>query len=109
MQRRQRANQALIRDAVQGIEGLTVPVYPSHGNFMIVDVTAAGISPDALCGVLREDNVMIRQGGYHSDRFADRFVKISTSVPAEWIERLCELLPDVVARARGVNAEMRAF
>lgn len=109
VQRRQRANQALIRDAVQGIEGLTVPVYPSHGNFIIVDVTAAGLSPDALCGVLREDNVMIRQGGYHSKRFAERFVKISTSVPEEWVERLCELLPDAVARARGVNAEMRAF
>jgi len=86
-----------------------VPVYPSHGNFMIVDVTEAGVSPDALCGVLREDNVMIRQGGYHSDCFADRFVKISTSVPEEWIERLCELLPGAVARARGVNEDMRGF
>ena len=86
-----------------------MPVYPSNGNFMIVDVTAAGLSPDALCGVLREDNVMIRQGGYHSARFAERFVKISTSVPEEWVERLCELLPGAVARAWGVNAEMRAF
>jgi len=109
VQRRQRANQALIRDAALAIEGLAVPVYPSHGNFMIVDVTGAGVSPDALCGALREHGVMIRQAGYHTERFADRFVKIGTSVPEAWVERLCALLPEAVERARGVNQEMRAF
>ena len=46
---------------------------------------------------------MIRQGTYHTQRFGDRFVKISTSVPQAWVEKLCNLLPDMVAQARTLN------
>ena len=35
--------------------------------------------------------------------FGDRFVKVSTSVPATWVEKFCALLPDMVARARTLN------
>ncbi|MDT8872038.1 hypothetical protein RAA17_15035 [Komagataeibacter rhaeticus] len=43
---------------------------------------------------------MIRQGTYHSATFGHRFIKISTSVPEDWITRFCDLLPTMVARAR---------
>lgn len=109
VRRRQRANQERVRDAALRIDGLAVPVYPSNGNFMIVDVSAAGLAPLALCEALRERKVMIRHAGYHSDRFAQRFVKISTSVPEEWIETFCELLPDAVERARGMNRDVQGF
>lgn len=46
---------------------------------------------------------MIPQGTYHTARFGDRFVKISTSVPEEWAERFCPLLPEMVAEARTLN------
>ncbi len=31
---------------------------------------------------------MIRQGTYHTERFGDRFIKVSTTVPAEWVEHV---------------------
>ncbi len=46
---------------------------------------------------------MIRQGAYHTARFGSRFVKISTSVPPEWAERLCAALPATVEEARTLN------
>jgi len=104
VQATQRANQAMIRDAVAGIAGLTLPVYPSSGNFVIIDVTASGVAPEALVEASSRRDFMIRQGGYHTERFAHRFVKVSTTVPAQWMREFCELLPELVATARGINA-----
>ena len=42
---------------------------------------------------------MIRQAAYQSKRYADRFVKVSTTVPVEHAQRFCALLPEVVAAA----------
>lgn len=103
VQRRQRRNQDAIRQAALTVPGLDVPIHPSQGNFMIVDVQGAGVSPDALCQVLAEHKILIRQAGYHTDRFADRFVKISTTVPEDWVDRLCDLMPEAVDAARGLN------
>ena len=46
---------------------------------------------------------MIRQGTYHTQRFGDHFVKVSTSVPSPWVEKFCRLLPEMVAQARTLN------
>ena len=48
---------------------------------------------------------MIRQAAYHTERFRDKFVKISTTVPEDWIERLCALFPEAVEVARGLNRD----
>jgi histidinol-phosphate aminotransferase len=98
-----RANNALIRDAALAIPGLAIPVWPSHGNFLVVETTAAGIRPEALVEAARREGIMIRQGTYHTVRFGDRFVKISTSVPGDWGERLAARLPALVATARTMN------
>ena len=42
-------------------------------------------------------------------RFGDRFVKVSTSVPAEWIDSFCALLPACVEKARGRNEVSALF
>ena len=104
VQRVQRANQAAIREAVANVEGLSMPVYPSNGNFVIVDVTASGVAPEALVEACQRRDIMIRQGAYHTERFASRFVKVSTTVPEAWMRELCELLPEVLETARGINA-----
>jgi aspartate/methionine/tyrosine aminotransferase len=101
VQRHQREHQAMIRDAALAVEGLCVPVFPSQGNFMVVDCHAAGVHPDALCDAFRERRILIRQASYHTWRYADRFVKISTTVPRAWIEELTALLPAAVEEARG--------
>ena len=64
-----------------------VLVSPSHGNFLAVDVAATGLHSEAVCEALLADDVFIRPGTYQSPGFGERFVKISTSVPPQWVER----------------------
>lgn len=98
-----RANKEMIRDAALAIEGLHLPVYPSHGNFLVIETVAAGIRPEALVEAARREGMMIRQGTYHTARFGDRFIKVSTSVPGPWAERFASLLPRLVDSARALN------
>ena len=99
----QRRNQAAIHDTVAQIPGLDIPVYPSQGNFLVVECVKAGVRPEALVDVCREHGIMIRQGTYHTPRFGDRFIKVSTSVPADWVDAFCNVLPRAVEVARGRN------
>lgn len=76
------ANKAMVRDAFLKLPGFSFPVWPSHGNFLVIETT--DVRPEALVEAARRHGIMIRQGTYHTARFGDRFIKISTSVPAEW-------------------------
>lgn len=81
-------NQRLIIDAVERSSFGRVLVQPTHGNFLAVDVSATGWTADALCAELLDRDIFIRPGTYQSPAFGERFVKISTSVPTEWAQRL---------------------
>jgi aspartate/methionine/tyrosine aminotransferase len=105
----QRANQKLIHAAVEKIPGLEMPVYPSNGNFIIIECGKAGVRPDVLVAAFQERGIMIRQGAYHTPTFGDRFIKVSTSVPTAWGEEFVELLPAMVERARGQNEPVKLF
>ncbi len=98
-----RANKAMIHEASSAIDGLSLPVYPSHGNFLVLETIDAGVKPEALVECYRRQGIMIRQGTYHTQRFGDRFVKVSTSVPPAWVEKFCTLLPQMVVEARTLN------
>jgi histidinol-phosphate aminotransferase len=98
-----RANKAMIHAASGAIEGLALPIYPSHGNFLVLETVDAGVRPEALVECYRRQGIMIRQGTYHTQRFGDRFVKVSTSVPPAWVEKFCALLPQMVEQARTLN------
>ena len=97
------ANKAMIAEAIRGIDGLHLPIFPSHGNFLVLETIDAGIRPEALVECFRRKGIMIRQGTYHTARFGDRFVKVSTSVPSAWVEKFCSLLGEMVAQARTLN------
>ena len=103
VQRIQRRNQAAIKHAVDEIPGLSVPIYPSNGNFVIIECAELGLRPEALAAVYAQRGIMIRQGSYHTPRFGSRFVKVSTTVPSEWADAFCRELPDAIDAARGVN------
>ncbi len=83
--------------------GFTVPVYPSHGNFLVIETLDVGVRPEALVAAAKTEGIMIRQGAYHTQLFGDRFVKVSTTVPVDWVERFCERLPALVEAAKGLN------
>ena len=105
----QRANQALIKAAVDAIPGLVMPVYPSHGNFVVLECDALGIRPEALVAAFAEHDIMVRQGAYHTPTFGDRFIKVSVSVPRAWVEAFVDVLPGAIDRARGMNATAKLF
>lgn len=96
-----RANNAMLREAALAIPGFALPVWPSHGNFLVIET--GGLRPEALVEAARREGIMIRQGAYHTARFGDRFIKVSTSVPAEWAEKLAARLPALVETARSLN------
>lgn len=100
--RRQRRNQAEIMKAVSAVPGMMVAVYPSQANFLVIECIAAGVKPEALCAAYRAENIMIRQGTYHTPTFGHRFVKVSTTVPEAWADAFCARLPQMVAKARGI-------
>ncbi|NHN85583.1 pyridoxal phosphate-dependent aminotransferase [Acetobacter musti] len=95
-----RTNQEHIRTAVEQIPGMHLPVYPSHGNFLVIETIDAGVSPEALVECYRQKGIMIRQGTYHSAAFGHRFIKVSISVPEDQVIRFCDLLPEMVCLAR---------
>ena len=67
-----RSNKAMIQEAAAAIEGLALPIMPSHGNFLVLETIAAGIRPEALVECYRRQGIMIRQGTYHTQSFGDR-------------------------------------
>ncbi len=94
------ANKAMLRTAAEA-QGFHLPVWPSHGNFLVIETGA--VRPEAMVEAARRRGIMIRQGSYHTARFGDRFIKVSTSVPGAWAEALVALLPEITAEARTLN------
>jgi aspartate/methionine/tyrosine aminotransferase len=105
----QRANQKVIKTAVDRLPGLKVPVFPSNGNFLVIECSDAGVRPEALVACYQKGGFLIRQGAYHTPKFGDRFIKVSTSVPAAWVEEFAALLPQMLDQARGYNEETTLF
>jgi aspartate/methionine/tyrosine aminotransferase len=105
----QRSNQAKIKKAVEAIPGFHLPVYPSNGNFLVVECIEAGVRPEALVAAMQAHKILIRQGAYHTPRFGDRFIKISTTVPEAWADEFCALLPGLADQVRGKNEQAQLF
>ncbi len=75
-------NQKIIKEAVDGIPNVTLPVYPSDGNMMVADISKTGIAPVELSNyLLKEKNVFIREGNYTSNLYGDKYVRLSYSIP----------------------------
>jgi histidinol-phosphate aminotransferase len=108
VRRLDRSNKKIVIEAATKA-GLSVPIPVSHGNFLVLETAATGVSPEAIVEAARREGVMIRQGRYHTAAFGDRFIKVSTSVPAAWAERFCEGLPRYIETARTLNDVLALF
>ncbi|KAA8994996.1 pyridoxal phosphate-dependent aminotransferase [Affinibrenneria salicis] len=102
-------NKDRIAAAVAAIPGLALPVFPSGGNFLVIEVSEAGVRPEALVECYLRRGIQIRQGAYHTATFGDRFVKVSTSVPEPWAETFSALLPEMVEQARKLTDFRQPF
>ncbi len=93
-------NQKLIKEAVDEIDGIFLPVYPSDANMMVIDVSGAGINPKELSEYLLEKGIFTREGEYTSKLFGDRYLRVSFSIPTNEIEIFCKELPKAIDALR---------
>ncbi len=90
--RKHREHMGLLHEFLETLGGFTTPVYPSQCNFLTVDTSESGFHPEYIAVELFKRKVQVRQGGYNTRRFADRFFRVGTTVPGAWIDRFCEAL-----------------
>ncbi len=94
-------NQAIIKEAVDKVEGCFLPVYPSSTNMFVIDISQTGVDPDELQDRLLFDHkVFIRSGNYVSKSFGQKFIRVSFSVPQEGAERFARVFPEVMKQLR---------
>jgi aspartate aminotransferase len=91
---RTRANQDRIREVVARVPGCALPVFPSQANMFVIDVSAAGITPEHLQRELLERHgVFLRAGNYLSPTHGGKFIRASFSNAPADIERFAAAFP----------------
>lgn len=81
-----RNNQILIKECVDEIKGVFIPVYPSDGNMLAIDLKATGISPKEMANYLLDKKIFTREGNYTSKLFGDNYLRVSFSIPEEKVK-----------------------
>ena len=99
----QRANQATVKRAVDKIPGMSVAVYPSQANFLVIECEGTGLRPETIVTAFAEHGIQVRQGAYHTARFGHRFIKVSVTVPRSWADVFAAVLPEAVQQARDMK------
>ncbi len=88
-------NQAIIKDAVDQIEGAYLPVYPSQGSMFVIDIMGTKRSPDYISNEMLRRGFFIRSAEYTTRRFANRYVRVSFALPKQDVERFAVEFPKV--------------
>jgi aspartate/methionine/tyrosine aminotransferase len=91
-----RNNQKLIKECVDEIEGAFIPVYPSDGNMLAIDLKGTGITPKEMSEYLLRRKIFVRQGSYTSNLFGEDYVRVSFSIPEEQVKIFVEEFKDAV-------------
>jgi len=92
-----RHNQSLIKNAVDKIDGVELPVYPSAASMMVIDISKHNANPqDVQDKLLYEHDIFVRAGNYVSARFGDNFIRVSFSIPTPEVEKFVKAFPKVM-------------
>jgi len=86
-----RSNQEIIKKAVDQIEGAFIPVYPSNGNMLVIDIYNTNVTPLAISEYLLDRKVFTREGSYTSKDFGHRYLRVSFSIPPSDIEYFAKI------------------
>ena len=85
-----RSNQTIIKNAVDQVEGAFLPVYPSQGNMLAIDIYDTGVTPIDISEYLLDRKIFTREGSYTSKEFGHRYLRVSFSIPPEHVEYFAE-------------------
>lgn len=91
-----RGNQKIIKKAVDQVEGAFIPVYPSDGNMMAIDLYDAGLKPMDVAEYLLGKKIFTREGNYTSKLFGHRYLRVSYSVPTKDVEYFADSFLEAV-------------
>lgn len=86
-----RSNQDIIKKAVDQVEGAFIPVFPSDGNMLAIDIYDTGVTPLEISEYLLDRKVFTREGSYTSKLFGQRYLRVSFSIPPEHVEYFVEI------------------
>lgn len=82
-----RSNQKIIKEAVDEVDGAFIPVYPSDGNMIAIDIYKTGVEPVDLVDFLLDRKIFVREGAYTSKLFGGRYLRVSFSIPKAGVEK----------------------
>jgi aspartate/methionine/tyrosine aminotransferase len=92
-------NQRIIQAAVDRVDGTSLPVFPSRANMFVIDVSATGVSPEALEERLLHDYLVHGRAGPYLSRLNGRkFFRVSFTVPEKDAKRFAEAFPAVMTK-----------
>ena len=89
-------NQEIIKEAIDNTPGTFLPVYPSDGNMMAVDVSGTGLTSQEVSDHMLKKDIFVRAGNYTSKLFGDKYIRISFSIPTEQVEKFREEFPKAI-------------
>jgi aspartate aminotransferase len=89
-------NQKIIKKAVDEVEGTFIPVYPSDGNMLAIDMYDAGINPRDVADHLLDKKIFTREGSYTSKHFGHRYLRVSYSIPTDDVKYFAESFLEVM-------------
>ncbi|MEN4007162.1 MAG: pyridoxal phosphate-dependent aminotransferase [Methanobacteriaceae archaeon] len=95
-----KSNQKIIKKAVDNIEGAFIPVYPSDGNMLVIDLHEAGVEPVEVAEYLLSRKIFAREGTYTSKLFGHRYLRVSFSIPEACVRKFAVNFQDAVEALR---------
>ena len=107
--RLQRENQKNVFEMINNTKGFEIPIYPSNGNFIIIEIEDEEITPEAISSCYAEHKILVRQGSYHTKKFGNKFVKVSLSVPKEWADEFINLFSSIITRSRNKTGNFQLY
>ena len=107
--RLQRKNQKNVFEMINNTKGFEVPIYPSNGNFIIIEIEDKEITPEAISSCYAEHKILVRQGSYHTKKFGNKFVKVSLSVPKEWADEFINLFPSIITKSKNKTGNLQLY
>ncbi len=96
-----RLNGERIAATVKSVPGASLPVFPSWASMTVIDVSALGVSPEAIQEeMLLRHGVFVRAGNYLSPRHGSNFVRVSFSNPPADLRRFETAFPESIRTLR---------
>jgi hypothetical protein len=82
------------------VEGAFLPVYPSDGNMLVIDIYKTGVEPVDVVEFLLERKIFAREGAYTSKLFGGRYLRVSFSIPKAGVEKFAVDFQDAMEALR---------